>query len=590
MPGNKFENLFLFLFFMLFSSVFPVENQRFIHNTYFKNTPNELNVYKIVGRIPNKTMLVIGGIQGDEPTGYLAADLYVDLNLEKGTLIMVPRANFNTIIQNSRCFNGDMNRKFTKQKNVNNTEEKIVEILKDLIAESDVLLNLHEGTGFYRDNWISDMENPRRYGQSIIADAAIFYRKDSTHVLNLEDIAREVIENVNKKISNKEYFFNFNNHNTFSKNTIHAEQRTSATFYALSNFGIPAFGIESSKSISDIETKVRHQIWIINEFMRIFDIVPEVPRIYLDYPELKFIVVTVNENNSVVVPNNKTIYLNKNDIIEINHIESNYKRGLSVDVENYGTLNDFKTKLQIGKSTCAVIKKDKFYCGKIQISVKDNNNNPEQEYKYIVLEINGNIEILNNVNDIYCTEGDIIKIIDTVPSSKNIKNVRINFYGFVPQDLKNRANDRYLTIDTGKDLLRQYSEEGKGDIYRIRVEEGNDVFSIFRVVLQQPKLRYVKIKNNNNVFSVKNGETIKFKANEKIEIIDIDMNVLDKTFVKVNFKGFVGRGDAEDRNMIIPLDRRLKHEYSINNMGKIYPIVVSSHQEELGKVFVEIIN
>jgi len=590
MINNKLKLLFFLLFFILSSIIYPSEKKRFIHNTYFKNTPYELNVYKIIGRIPNKTMLVIGGIQGDEPTGYLAADHYVDLNLEKGTLIMVPRANFNTIIQNLRCFNGDMNRKFTQQKSVNNNEEKIVDILKGLIAGSDVLLNLHEGTGFYRSEWISNMENPLRYGQSIIADAAVYYQQDSTHVLNLEDIAREVIGNVNKKIRDKEYYFNFNNHNTFSKSTMHAEQRTSATFYALSNFGIPAFGVESSKSISDIETKVRHQIWIINEFMRIFDIIPEVPRIYLDYPELKFVIVTVNENNSVIVPNNKTLYLKKNDIIEINHIEANYKRGLSVDVVNYGTLNDYKTKLQINRSTSAIIKKDKFYCGKIKFSVRSNNDFGEQGYNYLVLELNGNIEIFNNVNEIHIVEGDILKIIDTVPSSKNNDYVRINFYGFVPKDYKNNADDRNVSINTGKDLLQQYSEDGQGSIYRIRVEEGNNILSIFRIVLQKPKLKFIKIKNNNIVFNVKNGDTIKFKANEKIEIIDADMNVLNNTLIKVNFKGFVGRGDAEDRNLIITLNNHLMKEYSINKKGNIYPVVVSSNKEVLGKVFIEIIN
>ena len=65
-----------------------------IHDVYFKNTDYELNVYKIYGAEKGKTMMIIGGIQGDEPGGYIAADLYADMALKKGNLIVVPRANF----------------------------------------------------------------------------------------------------------------------------------------------------------------------------------------------------------------------------------------------------------------------------------------------------------------------------------------------------------------------------------------------------------------------------------------------------------------------------------------------------------------
>jgi len=48
--------------------------------TYFQETEHELNVYKIHGVEKGKTLLIIGGIQGNEPGGYLAADLYVDMS------------------------------------------------------------------------------------------------------------------------------------------------------------------------------------------------------------------------------------------------------------------------------------------------------------------------------------------------------------------------------------------------------------------------------------------------------------------------------------------------------------------------------
>jgi hypothetical protein len=50
-----------------------------------------LNIYKIKGKKPGKTLMLIGGIQSNEPGGFLSADLYADMRLEKGNLIVAPR-------------------------------------------------------------------------------------------------------------------------------------------------------------------------------------------------------------------------------------------------------------------------------------------------------------------------------------------------------------------------------------------------------------------------------------------------------------------------------------------------------------------
>ena len=37
------------------------------HLVYFQNTAYELNIYKISGKNPGNTLMLIGGIQGNEP-------------------------------------------------------------------------------------------------------------------------------------------------------------------------------------------------------------------------------------------------------------------------------------------------------------------------------------------------------------------------------------------------------------------------------------------------------------------------------------------------------------------------------------------
>jgi len=76
------------------------------------------------------------------------------MSLEKGNLIVIPRANFYSIITNQRGSKGDINRKFTHEDNSFSMEDEIVIILKQLISESDFLLNLHDGAGYYYPEYI----------------------------------------------------------------------------------------------------------------------------------------------------------------------------------------------------------------------------------------------------------------------------------------------------------------------------------------------------------------------------------------------------------------------------------------------------
>jgi predicted deacylase len=72
------------------------------------------------------------------------------MTLKQSPLIVVPRANWYSIILNRRQINGDMNRKFADSASTS-YEDQIVGVLKRLIAQSDCLLNLHDGSGSHQD-------------------------------------------------------------------------------------------------------------------------------------------------------------------------------------------------------------------------------------------------------------------------------------------------------------------------------------------------------------------------------------------------------------------------------------------------------
>ena len=557
--------------------------------TYFQGTESELNVYKIHGVEKGKTMLIIGGIQGNEPGGYLAADLYVDMSLKKGNLIVVPRANFYSIVRNQRGVNGDMNRRFTGFSE-EDSDDRIVNVLKQLMAESDYLLNLHDGSGFYSEKWESNLRNPKRYGQSIIADCDQYQAK-KRKIVKLGDMARKVCKTVNSQIENQDYHFRFNNHRTANADTIHAEQRRSATYYALTQHEIPAFGIETSKNIPSYKLRVKFQTMIINAFMKEFEIVPEHPKIYLDPPKLEYLVVKINKADPLVVYDKQNLYVRKGDFVEVSHIEANYERGLSVDILKVGNSNDYRKSLQIKKPTEIIVKKDKYHCGGVSILL----DREKPEYaatkssvpplmKYLIIKSNQVTRVVKNGEHMKVVRGDLLKINDVITTFTDQRAVKVNFKGFVGDKLNNTGEDRGYLIDTSKNLWKRYSKGGQGIQYPVVVTFNNKEIGKVWIDFMEPRLDYLVVKlNGGSKICYTPREVIETHYDDKIEIVDVKTNVTDNHGVNVNFKGFSG-GSGEDRGVPIALNNTLLKSYSIGKKGNEYEIVVNRGTILLGKI------
>lgn len=500
------------------------------YETFFAGTDYELNVYKIHGKKPGKTMLIIGGIQGDEPGGFLSADLYADMKLEKGNLIVVPRANFYSILLNRRQINEDMNRKFSESSRTN-YEAQIVMILKQLISESDCLLNLHDGSGFYSETWKSSTRNPTRYGQSIIVDCESVTAPKTDKVLKLGEIGRQVIEQINSHIDDPLIHFHFNNHRTNEMNTLHPEQRKSATYYALFKRGIPAFGIETSKLIP-IETRIYHHKLAINAFMKIFNIKPEIPGINVEKPTIKYIVVKVNDETPIVVADGETLNITPGNVLKIIHIEGNYDRGFSADIEGYGSINDLNKPFAIDSPTQVIVRKDHDRCGKIHI-VPDKNNRKLQTISrtprvlYFKCRINRKEQYLPNGAHVDVLKGDQIELIDVGTMPESCSGLVVNFKGFVGDKKANTGEDRGYIINTDNDLMKRYSLYRKGRIYQAVVTKDDDqVMGRLFFDIKEPSFQYIVFQLNDGIKQCFFPEdTISLQRNDIIKLVDIKTNV-----------------------------------------------------------------
>lgn len=471
--------------------------QKRIHSVFFEDTDHELNVYKIYGKKQGNTLLLIGGIQGDEPGGFLSADHYADISLLKGNLIVVPRANFQSIVLNRRKINEDMNRKFAVDYK-SNYEAKIVAILKKLIAESNCLLNLHDGSGFFSETWEGHDRNPKQYGQSIIADCELYVNPETEKDVNLGDMARTACEKINKNIENPLYRFCFNNHRTSKKNSLHKEQRKSATFYALYTCGIPAFGIETSKSLP-LELKVRHHNFAINAFMELLGIVPETPGINLDVPELKYLIISVNNALPIAVKNQQTLYVNSGDSVTISHVEANYERGLSADIIGYGTINDMRKEIKIKGSTRIAVRKDYYPCGSVYLALNNGQNSSSHGGIFVIntpalspsflaykVKINNKERMCPNYDHLKLTMGDTFEIVDVITGMGDPSDMVVNLKGYVGNKQNNSGEDRGYIVNTAKDLWKRYSLNKKGKTYQVVVIHENKTVGKLFIDLEKP--------------------------------------------------------------------------------------------------------
>ncbi|MDR3175227.1 MAG: deacylase [Desulfovibrio sp.] len=221
------------------------------------------NLLKMGGEGP--TLLVIGGIQGDEPGGFSAAALLsFAYHIRKGRLWVVPDLNFPSILRRSRGVSGDMNRKFAAL-DVSDPEFGAVSRIKSILLdeEVDLVLNLHDGSGFYRPNWEDKLRNPQRWGQSLIIDQ----EKMIMPPFLLKEAAGRVETEVNGTLLDPAHRYHIYNTLTAEGNK---EMGKTLSWFSVRN-GKPAFGIEASKEFGT-EYRTYYHLRVVEAFMRLLGI------------------------------------------------------------------------------------------------------------------------------------------------------------------------------------------------------------------------------------------------------------------------------------------------------------------------------
>jgi len=387
---------------------------------------------------PGPTMLVIGGIQGDEPGGFNAASLLTtDYSIQSGEVWVVPNLNFESIIKRSRGVHGDMNRKFKDIKD-KDPEYELVQKIKSIIRDEqvDIILNLHDGSGFYRTEYIDRLHSPHRWGQSLIIDQAELV---DVPFGNLAEIAEVIVNSTNGRIKDQDHSYRVKNTETRKGDR---EMEKTLTYYAIRN-GKAAFGIEASKSFGT-HYRAYYHLEMIESFMK---------HIGIKYKrEFKL---SINRVKQLIDNNIHVALYEKKMFFDLRNVRSRLryipmKKGAPVEFSGSNPL-------------IAVLDNDRYY------NVRYGNRSVTKLMPQY-FEFDNSLESINLTVDGVATEvelGDIISVNEHFQINTD-KNYRVNVIGFTRPGLRSEQG----VIINLADISRRFSVDQQGLLFRVEIYRG----------------------------------------------------------------------------------------------------------------------
>jgi len=399
----------------------------------------------------DNTLLIVGGIQGDEPGGFISASL-IDTHYEitKGSVWIVPNLNFYSIIKRSRAPYGDMNRKFAEL-STDDPDYESVQRIKKYITDEQVklILNLHDGSGFYRPMYIDRWHQPLTWGQSSVIDQEILH--DVEYYSDTYTISEEVVNHSNKYLLKKEDIYRTKNtHTRFNKTFEEQEMAKTLTYFAVTH-GKAAFGHETSKSLN-VSQRVYYKLLAIEKYMDIMGI-----KYKRKFPlTLSGVKKAINTGLSIKF-NDKKITLPLDNIRKV-------QKYFPIDKEGVITYEPSNALIK-------VIQKNNVY------SIYYGNRRVTQLIADYKTHLNLDSKITINIDN----KTQTVNLGDTIKVSKNFevvdeKELRVNVIGYT-----NKSGIETDTKISKKMFIQGHSIDKDGNIYRIEFYKGKDFAGIILV-------------------------------------------------------------------------------------------------------------
>ncbi len=369
----------------------------------------------------NNTVLIFGGIQGDEPGGFHAASLLLsDYNITKGKIIVAPNLDFDSIIKRSRGKNGDLNRKFASI-SPKDPDYQTVKRIKELILlpEVSMVINLHDGWGFYKPTYIDAMQNPKRWGNSSVIDTNEI---NASKYPDLESIATQTVNSVNASLVDPKHAYHLKN--TKTQELGDTEMLKALTYFVISNHKAAYYhllAIENYLKTAGIE------------FTRTFELTPQ------------GVDKAINQELEVKLFDDKILLSLKNPRQVINYVPFPVNKEL-----NYNTSNEL---------TAVIAENNSFYIqygNRFQTRLYPEYLEFSNPFNEVTFQVDG--------NETTVPFGTKVKVKENFLIPK-IANVRVNIIGF------DHSKDESNILVSKKNMQKPYSLDMAGKIYRVEFYE-----------------------------------------------------------------------------------------------------------------------
>ena len=249
MPWLSFFSFLLLAFTSLFVSAHRGRCEQVTMGVIMPGTRYATTYYIKKGDQPGPTIVVIGGVHGDEIAGYRAAEQLVHWTVTGGTLVVLPDAHKEAIRRNVRGYPGNMNNMFPGKRDGSDMERLAYQIFEMVRGvHPNLLLTLHESREFHS-------ENPKRYGQTFCYDFP-----------TINDTMQPALDRVNTGIARKR-----------DKFSLFIEPHpTCPTYQAWVQLKTPATSIETCRELP-LPERIDYQLQAVRAFFDLMKLQYEAP-------------------------------------------------------------------------------------------------------------------------------------------------------------------------------------------------------------------------------------------------------------------------------------------------------------------------
>ena len=207
------------------------------------------DIYRFKGDPDSPSILIIGGVHGDEPAGSVAAYKLIERYMHKppkNTTTIIPNANKYGLRNNIRGMNfirTDLNRQYPTEKNVHSSNNSVADMIINEVLKHDYSIDLHEGYDFH-------LRNPKSIGSTV------YYTK------------KEDFSIANRSISNLNNVYRLDKDKKFSLLHPGDDKENSLSYYCYIN-GLNHILIETTgkKDIQPLQKRVDQHLILVESIV-----------------------------------------------------------------------------------------------------------------------------------------------------------------------------------------------------------------------------------------------------------------------------------------------------------------------------------